>query len=208
LPSLSRSLAKEIEGKDGEFLDAPVSGSIKPASEGTLLILVGGKKETLEKARPILQTMGNRIIHTGDHGSAASMKLVLQMHSATIMVSFAESLAFGHSLGLNPSMILDILNNSVLKTYASESKGKKVIEADYSPQHSLESMTENLDLVYESVKEAQISMPPLLGSAREIFHSAVKNGEGELDFSAVAIEVEKNMHAKISRRHPTGQRAL
>jgi 3-hydroxyisobutyrate dehydrogenase-like beta-hydroxyacid dehydrogenase len=197
LPSLSRSLAKEVEKKGGEFLDAPVSGSIKPASEGTLLILVGGKREALERAKPVLQAMGNRIIHTGDHGSAASMKLVLQMHSATIMVSFAESLAFGQSLGLDPSMILDILNNSVLKTYASESKGKKVIEADYNPQHSLKSMTENLDLVSESVKEERITMPPLLAVAREIYHSAVRNGEGELDFSAVAIEVEKSM--KISR---------
>ncbi len=201
LPSLSRSLANEVEKKGGEFLDAPVSGSIKPASEGSLLILVGGKRETLERAKPVLQTMGNRIIHTGDHGSAASMKLVLQMHSATIMVSFAESLAFGHVLGLSPSMILDILNNSVLKTYASESKGKKVLEANYSPQHSLESMTENLDLVSDSVKEAQVSMPPLLGLAREIFHSAVTHGEGELDFSAVAIEVEKIMKTKISRGH-------
>ncbi|MGA3297463.1 MAG: hypothetical protein ABSD41_08425, partial [Candidatus Bathyarchaeia archaeon] len=80
-------------------------------------------------------------------------------------------------------------------------KGKKVIEADYSPQHSLESMTENLDLVSDSVKEAQVSMPPLLGRARQIFHSAVTHGEGELDFSAVAIEVEKIMKTKISRGH-------
>ncbi|HMK82510.1 MAG TPA: NAD(P)-dependent oxidoreductase [Candidatus Bathyarchaeia archaeon] len=201
LPSLSRSLAKEIEEKEGEFLDAPVSGSIKPASEGTLLILVGGKKDTLEIAKPILQTMGNRIIHTGGHGSAASMKLVLQMHSATIMVSFAESLAFGQSLGLDPLMILEILNSSVLKTYASENKGKKVIEADYTPQHSLESMTENLDLVSESARDARITMPPLLKVAREIFHSAKKNGEGELDFSAVAIEIERIMQTKISRGH-------
>jgi 3-hydroxyisobutyrate dehydrogenase-like beta-hydroxyacid dehydrogenase len=198
LPSLSRELAKMIQEKGGRFLDAPVSGSIKPATEGKLLIMVGGEKETLEKAKPVLQAMGNRIIHVGANGSASSMKLVLQMHSATIMVSFAESLAFGAGLGLDASMILDILNSSVMKTYASENKGRKVLESDYSPQHSLSSMTENLDLAAESVKETQLTMPPMLGLAREIYHSAVRKGKGELDFSAVAIEVQESLKTKIS----------
>ena len=198
-PSFSRDLGEKIRQKGGWFLDAPVSGSVKPAAEGKLLILVGGEKRALERAKPVLQTMGNRIIHLGSNGLASSMKLVLQMHSATIMVSFAESLAVGSSLGLNPSTILDILNSSVLKTYASENKGQKVLDSEYTPQHALESMTENLDLVAESVQEAHIAMPPLLDLARNLYHSAVKNGKGDLDFSAVATEVQASITSKIAK---------
>ena len=203
LPSLSRKLATEVAARGAEFLDAPVSGSVKPATEGTLMILVGGKRQTLEKVRPILQTMGNRIVYVGDNGMAASMKLVLQMHSATIMLSLAESLALASRLGLDPSLVLDILNNSIMRTYASQNKGRKVIEAEYSREHALQSMTENLDLVAESAREMQMTPPPLLVRAREIYHSAVAHGKGELDFSAVTTEMERIMKVKISSGKPT-----
>ena len=199
LPSLSRRLAEEVVAKGAEFLDAPVSGSVKTAIEGALLILVGGKTQTLEKARPVLQTMGNRIVYVGDNGMAASMKLVLQMHSATIMLSLAESLGFGSSLGLDPSLMLDIINNSIMKTYASQSKGRKIIEEDYSTQHSLESMTENLDLVAKTAVEMRLTMLPLTDRTTEIYHSAVAHGEGKLDFSAVATEIERIMKVRLSR---------
>ena len=167
------------------------------------MILVGGKRQTLEKVRPILQTMGNRIVYVGDNGMAASMKLVLQMHSATIMLSLAESLALASRLGLDPSLVLDILNNSIMRTYASQNKGRKVIEAEYSREHSLQSMTENLDLVAESAREMQMTPPPLLVRAREIYQSAVDHGKGELDFSAVTTEMERIMKVKISSGKPT-----
>ncbi|WP_455281454.1 NAD(P)-dependent oxidoreductase [[Eubacterium] cellulosolvens] len=196
LPDISRIIEKEIHRKGGEMLDAPVSGSVKPATDGTLTILVGGKKDVLDKITPLLLTMGKNILHIGPIGSACTMKLVLNMHLATVMASFAESLAFGFKSGLEPTKTLEVINNSIMKTYISEMKGLKVINHDWSTAFSLNLMSKDLELVEESANMVRAPIP-ITNIIKQIYDSCISNGKGEMDFSIVATkfeEINDNIH--------------
>ena len=196
LPDISRIIEKEVHKKGGEMLDAPVSGSVKPATDGTLTILVGGKKDVLDKIKPLLLTMGKNILHIGPIGSACTMKLVLNMHLATVMASFAESLAFGFKSGLEPTKTLEVINNSIMKTYISEMKGLKVINHDWSTAFSLNLMSKDLELVEETANMVRAPIP-ITNIIKQIYDSCISNGKGEMDFSIVATKFEKmndNIH--------------
>ena len=196
LPDISRIIEKEVHKKGGEMLDAPVSGSVKPATDGTLTILVGGKKDVLDKIKPLLLTMGKNILHIGPIGSACTMKLVLNMHLATVMASFAESLAFGFKSGLEPTKTLEVINNSIMKTYISEIKGLKVINHDWSTAFSLNLMSKDLELVEETANMVRAPIP-ITNIIKQIYDSCISNGKGEMDFSIVATKFEKmndNIH--------------
>ncbi|MFC1507127.1 NAD(P)-dependent oxidoreductase [Thermoproteota archaeon] len=196
LPDISRIIEKEVHKKGGEMLDAPVSGSVKPATDGTLTILVGGKKDVLDKIKPLLLTMGKNILHIGPIGSACTMKLVLNMHLATVMASFAESLAFGFKSGLEPTKTLEVINNSIMKTYISEMKGLKVINHDWSTAFSLNLMSKDLELVEETANMIRAPIP-ITNIIKQIYDSCISNGKGEMDFSIVATKFEKmndNIH--------------
>jgi len=199
LPSVSRIIAEHIRARGGEMLDAPVSGSVKPATEGTLTILVGGSKETMERAKPVLETMGKKLLYIGGNGDACSMKLTLNMHLGTMMASFAECFAFGVKSGLDPKTMLDVFNNSVLKNYISETKGEKIIKGDWSTAFALGLMSKDLDLASQSSRENRIPTP-LASAAREIYYACVANGKENLDFSAVATQFEQMANVKISGR--------
>lgn len=190
LPDISRIIEKEVHRKGGEMLDAPVSGSVKPATDGTLTILVGGKKRVLDKIKPLLLTMGKNILHIGPIGSACTMKLVLNMHLAAVMASFAESLAFGFKSGLEPTKTLEVINNSIMKTYISEMKGLKVINHDWSTAFSLNLMSKDLELVEETANRVRAPIP-ITSIIKQIYDSCISNGKGEMDFSIVATKFEK-----------------
>jgi 3-hydroxyisobutyrate dehydrogenase-like beta-hydroxyacid dehydrogenase len=190
LPDTSKIIEKEVRRKGGEMLDAPVSGSIKPATDGTLTILVGGKKDVFDKIKPLLLTMGKNIFHIGPIGSACTMKLVLNMHLATVMASFAESIAFGFKSGLDPSKTLEVINSSIMKTYISEMKGLKVINHDWNTAFSLNLMSKDLELVEETANRIKAPIP-ITNIIKQIYDSCILNGKGEMDFSVVATEFEK-----------------
>jgi 3-hydroxyisobutyrate dehydrogenase-like beta-hydroxyacid dehydrogenase len=190
LPDISRIIEKEVRRKGGEMLDAPVSGSVKPATDGTLTILVGGKKGVLDKIKPLLLTIGKNILHIGPIGSACTMKLVLNMHLATVMASFAESLTFGLKSGLEPAKTLEVINNSIMKTYISEMKGLNVINHDWSTAFSLNLMSKDLELVEETANRVRAPIP-ITSIIKQIYDSCISDGKGEKDFSIVATKFEK-----------------
>ncbi|MGQ9639925.1 MAG: NAD(P)-dependent oxidoreductase [Candidatus Bathyarchaeia archaeon] len=197
LPSVSRMIADKVHERGGEMLDAPVSGSVKPAIEGALTIMVGGRSETLERVKPVLETMGKRIFHVGGNGDGCSMKLALNMHLGTLMVSFAEAFTFGVKAGLDPRIMLEVFNNTVLRTYISETKGQKMIDGDWSTAFALSLMVKDLDLASDSARDMKIPIP-LTSLVRDLYYACVANGKGGLDFSAVATQLEQMGNIKIS----------
>jgi len=197
-PSVSRELAEQVRSKGGEMLDATVSGSVKPAAEGTLTIMAGGNRQVVQKVTPILQTMGKRVWYVGGNGMACSMKLALNAHLATMMISFLECLALGVKSGLDPALMLDIFNNSVMKSYVSEIKGPKILSADWTTEATLSMLTKDARLATEWAKEIKIPLP-MLGAAKEIYDAALANGKGNLDMTAVTMQVEQMADVKITR---------
>src|SRR5438046_4227187 len=108
-PSFSKKMAAEAGRREVHFVDAPVTGSAPAAAEAKLVFWVGADPDDLERIRSLLLCMGNKIVHTGGHGTGASMKMVANLLLGTGMAAFAEALALGEGLGISRRLLFDSL---------------------------------------------------------------------------------------------------
>src|SRR6266513_2850165 len=108
-PSFSKKMAAEAGARQIRFVDAPVTGSAPVAAEGKLVFWVGAEAADLETIRPLLLCIGNKIVHTGGHGTGTSMKMVINLLLGTGMAAFAEAMILGEGLGIPRKMLFDSL---------------------------------------------------------------------------------------------------
>lgn len=189
LPATSRKLAGAVTTKRAEFLDAPVVGSKGPATDGTLVILVGGLPQTLERCRPALQAMGKTIIHAGTVGTGSALKLATNLMLGHLMAGFAEAVAFSRRAGLEAQLLLQVLEASTFPSPWYRSKGAALLKGDFSPHFALKLMRKDFELMKLVAQETGARLP--VGEAiRQLFASAEEGGQGDLDYSAIYTELE------------------
>ena len=126
-PIGTRSLGEELIAAGIAFIDAPVSGGVRRAVNGTLAIMVGGDGATIHRVQPLLSAMGNSIFRTGALGSGHAMKALNNYVSAAGLVAAVEALQVGRKFGLDPALMADILNVSSGKNNTTELKLKQFI---------------------------------------------------------------------------------
>jgi len=126
-PLGTRQLGEELIAAGFEFIDAPVSGGVKRAADGTLAIMVGGDPATIDRVDPVLAAMGRSIFRTGVLGSGHAMKALNNYVSAAGLVAAVEALQVGRKFGLDPALMADILNVSSGKNNTTELKLKQFI---------------------------------------------------------------------------------
>jgi 3-hydroxyisobutyrate dehydrogenase len=126
-PAASVELGTALRDRGLAFIDAPVSGGVKRAIDGSLAIMVGGEADDMERVRPILAAMGRTIYHTGAVGSGHAMKALNNYLSAATLTTMCEALRIGEKFGLDPNMMVDVLNNSSGKSNSTETKAKQFI---------------------------------------------------------------------------------
>ena len=167
-------LGKTLSERGIRMVDAPVSGGVPRAVEGTIAIMVGGAKEDIEKVRPALETMGGQIFETGGLGSAHAMKSINNVLSATNLLVGIEALVVGKKFGLDPQNMVDILNFSSGKNSATESKLKEyVLSREFNSGFSMDLMIKDvataLDLAHE------MGVPWQIGSTIHEMYQAARN---------------------------------
>jgi 3-hydroxyisobutyrate dehydrogenase-like beta-hydroxyacid dehydrogenase len=183
-PSFSRDMAAAAKSCGVHFVDAPVSGSKIPAAEGKLIFWVGGEEMDLTKCRPLLECMGNKIVHMGKSGMGAAMKMVVNQLLGSTMAAFAESMVLGEALGLDRKVLFESLLGTPITAPFLASKRAKMETGDYEADFPLRWVHKDLQLVSVSAYEAGVAMP--LGHAtKEIYALAIRAGLGTADFSAV-----------------------
>jgi 3-hydroxyisobutyrate dehydrogenase len=183
-PAMSKRLAQAAEARGAHFLDAPVLGSGPQAIEGTLIVMVGGRKEILDENRSVLETLGYKIVHTGDVGSASQMKLVANQFIASMMVGFAQGMALAQKAGLSPEMVMEILEASALRSPFYNGKMRRVLNRDYTPNFPLKWLLKDIHLVLEAGAELGVPLPGM-AAAREVYVAAMSQGLADVDYSAV-----------------------
>jgi 3-hydroxyisobutyrate dehydrogenase len=124
-PVGTRRLGETLAALGIALVDAPVSGGVKKAVDGTLAIMAGGEAAQIERVRPLLEKMGGRIFLTGPLGSGHAMKALNNYVSAAGMIATAEALAAGERFGLDPAVMTDILNASSGRNNTTELKVKQ-----------------------------------------------------------------------------------
>lgn len=189
-PATSRKLAGAVAAKQAEFLDAPVVGSKGPATEGTLVILVGGLPTTLERSRPVLAAMGKTIIHAGGIGAGAAMKLATNLMLAHLAAGFAEALLLVRRAGLDPKKYLDVLEASTFRSPWYQTKGQGMIAGEFSPHFALKHMRKDLGLMRELSDEVKAALP-ITEAIEALFADSEAAGRSELDYSAILATLEQ-----------------
>jgi 3-hydroxyisobutyrate dehydrogenase-like beta-hydroxyacid dehydrogenase len=187
-PSLARKVAEELEPRGVAFVDAPVAGSVGPAANGTLAIMVGGDQEAVERARPLLAVLGDpeRTWHVGPVGTGQAAKLMVNLVLGGVTAVVAEGYTLGRVLGLAPDDALAVLEGASVARQTVRSKREKLRSGDFADAgFRLGLMHKDLRLALDAARAARTSLP---GTERvaELFAGAKGQGRADHDYSAVA----------------------
>jgi len=170
--------ARRLESKGCEMLDAPVSGGEKKAADGTLGIMVGGRKEVFDKFLPVLQALGNTITYTGPIGNGQKTKMVNQLVGATNLLAVIEGLRLASAAGLDPETTLRAVASGSASSWMLVNAGPRILENDFAPGFSIRLQHKDLMLLGDMVDELGGDFP----AARlvyQLFARAMERGLGD-----------------------------
>jgi 3-hydroxyisobutyrate dehydrogenase len=146
-PERSRKLATTLEKLGLDYLDAPVSGGVKKAKEGTLAILAGGNEAVLERCKPLLEAMGKSVLHIGAAGSGHAAKALNNYVSAAGLMATVEALHIAERFGIDPASMTDVLNASTGRSNTSENKVKQfMLSGSFASGFALQLMNKDLKI--------------------------------------------------------------
>jgi 2-hydroxy-3-oxopropionate reductase len=180
----AEKIAEAVIAHGGRFLEAPVSGSKKPAEDGTLIILAAGDRILFDEALPGLEKMGKKCLFLGEVGQGARMKLIVNMVMGGMMTAFCEGLALADKSGLQATDLLDVLDSGALANPMFKLKGPQIGQGNFTPAFPLKHMQKDLRL---AVALGDTLGQPLFtaSAANETFKKARALGFSDQDFCAV-----------------------
>ncbi len=189
-PVASRAIAKRLKENGITMLDTPVMGGPRLAEQGTLVLMIGGSKETYEKYKKVFDTIGNKSFYLGENGSAHAMKLALNLQIAMIALALSEGITLTKSAGLNPELFLQILNSTYFKTGMSENKGPKMIKDDFEATFGLPMMMKDLATINEAARAFNVTLP-MASLAEQLYRAATNSNFGDLDYTGILAFLQK-----------------
>jgi 3-hydroxyisobutyrate dehydrogenase-like beta-hydroxyacid dehydrogenase len=205
-PGPARKVAGVLEQREAGFVDAPVAGSVGPAADGSLAIMVGGSDEAVARARPLLEILGDpeRTWHVGPVGAGQAAKLMVNLVLGGVTAAVAEGFILGRLLGLSPDDALEVLEGASVAAQTVRSKGDKLRSGDYGdPGFRLALMHKDLRLAVDAARAARASLPATERVA-ELYAGAKGRGLADQDYSAVAAYLA-GMAPLLERTPPEGQ---
>lgn len=177
-PSVSISIAKLIEAKGSSMLDAPVSGGQKGAIDGTLSIMVGGKKEVFDRCLPILNAMGRVVVLVGDNGAGSTVKLCNQVICAINIISMCEGITLCKKSGVDVAKMIEVVSAGLGASNILSNLAPKIIKGDLEPGFKLKLQQKDIRLALQLADELKAPLPAS-GLAHQIFRIAESKGLGE-----------------------------
>jgi 3-hydroxyisobutyrate dehydrogenase-like beta-hydroxyacid dehydrogenase len=176
--------AKKLAAQGIDFVDAPVTGMELRAKNATLTIMFGGPQRLLEKIRPALDAMGNRIVHMGDVGSGQLAKLVNQLLFNTHMAALAEVLPMAVNLGLDAEKIAQVINTGSGHSFASETFIPHILENRFAHGYSMKNAYKDMAGALNISATHQIPLP-VVQAATATYQRALRSGYGDQDKGAM-----------------------
>lgn len=189
-PAATRRFAERVAKKGVQYVDSPVTGSKVGAEAGTLLFIIGGDEQTIEKLKPLYAAMGKKIFRMGDTGKGQSAKIAMNLQIAMIYEGFAEGLTLAAKLGVDPGTLIPLINASMLKSGVVEYKAPFVLQRDFTANFPLRLMRKDIRLALEAAKEARVKLPGI-ETVEEVYDVAMEDGHGDMDFAATLMLLEK-----------------
>jgi 3-hydroxyisobutyrate dehydrogenase-like beta-hydroxyacid dehydrogenase len=188
-PAYCADLNKKIAATGATLVDAPVSGSKVPAQMGTLVILAGGPKKTVDELEPLFLTMGKQVVHCGQAPQGTMMKMAINLLLANFMCSLAEMINFGQAGGLTMDAMLEVVLGGPMSCELYKIKEPLMRKAEYTPQFPLKHMHKDLKFVLDTAVALNCPAPSVFTNL-QLFSQGMAKGLGELDFAAVKQVLE------------------
>jgi 2-hydroxy-3-oxopropionate reductase len=195
-PTTAVLVAKAMNNKGVDCLDAPVSGGEVGAINGTLSIMVGGDQKVFKRARPIFEVLGTTITLCGPNGSGQIVKACNQVQVAINLVGMAEALVLGTKAGVDPAIILQVLSGGYAQTKVMDARGPKVIRGDYLPGFKSKLHYKDLNVIAKTAQDYCVPLP-VSNLVRELFSAMLVVGRGELDHSGIITILEDLAQIKV-----------
>ena len=189
-PLVTRALAARAAERGIELVDAPVSGGVRGAVEGSLTIMAGGSEEAVAERRPLLETLGKTVRHVGPVGAGHALKALNNLLSAVHLLASCEALAIGRGFGLDPHVLVETINISTGRSASTERKLPEFILTEtYDAGFALALMVKDVGIAV-SLGE-QLGIEPALGTrALELWREAEESLGGEADHTEIARWVD------------------
>ncbi|XP_075514401.1 uncharacterized protein LOC142549368 [Primulina tabacum] len=209
-PAFIRQLEPRLhnENKNLKLVDAPVSGGVKRASNGTLTIMASGAEEALEHAGSVLSALSEKLyIIEGGCGAGSVVKMINQLLAGVHITATAEAMAFGARLGLDTRLLFDIISASAGTSWMFENRGPHMLENDYTPLSALDIFVKDLGIVTRESSFHKVPLP-VANAAHQLFISGSAAGWGRIDDAGVVkvyemisgVKVEGKPHV-LSKEH-------
>jgi 3-hydroxyisobutyrate dehydrogenase-like beta-hydroxyacid dehydrogenase len=183
-PAVSRALAAKIREKGADMVDSPVSGSVITLQEGKLSVMVGGRRETFERVKPLLLDIGPKVTHVGDNGLALSMKIATNLSLAVQMLAFCEGVLLAEKSGIAREVAVDVLTHSAVASPMIQYRGPFVLRQPEEAWFDVNMMQKDMLLAMELGRQLNVPLPTTAVS-NEFLTAARGMGWEKKDFAVV-----------------------
>jgi len=189
-PSLAMKISERAEKMGAEFVDAPVSGGQLGAINGNLSIMIGGKKEVVEKLAPLFETFGKNRVYQGKAGAGQHTKMCNQITIAGTLIGVCEALIYGSKAGLDLNRLLESISKGAAGCWSLDVLAPKIVNKDYSPGFSVDNFVKDLRIALEEAEAMQLSLPGL-ALVKQLYLSVQAMGKGAAGNQALYLALEK-----------------
>jgi 3-hydroxyisobutyrate dehydrogenase-like beta-hydroxyacid dehydrogenase len=183
-PASSREIAAKVREKGADMVDAPVSGSVITLQEGKLSVMVGGRRETFEKAKPVLNDVGPKVTYVGENGLALVMKIATNLSLAVQMLAFSEGVLLAEKSGIARETAVDVLTHSVIASPMVQYRGPFVLKMPDEAWFNVNMMQKDMVLALELGRQLDVPMPTT-SVTNEFLTAARGMGMADKDFAVV-----------------------
>jgi len=189
----AQTAARKLQTKEAYFLDCPVSGGVEGARQGTLVTMVGGEAQALERARPALEAITGKVIHMGESGAGQATKAVNQLMAAGINQAVTEALAFGESLGLDMDKVVDVVSAGAAGNWFVQHRGKTMLSGVFEPGFKLALHRKDLEICRSMALEKTGISLPLVEMTLIHYRKLMEEDHGDEDISAL-FRLKQRLH--------------
>lgn len=179
-PQTTKYLAGLCAEKGISYLDAPVAGSVKPAEEAQLVIMVGGDESVYENVKPVFDALGKMSVYLGESGKANVAKLSVNLMLGVVVQGLAEAVIFARKNGLEPAQLLPLINASAVGGGLTKMKTENILNNDFKAAFALRLLTKDIRLATENGMDT-----PVGKTVYTTLQAAKEKGHGEEDMIAV-----------------------
>jgi 3-hydroxyisobutyrate dehydrogenase-like beta-hydroxyacid dehydrogenase len=183
-PEVSRALAAKVREKGADMIDAPVSGSVITLQQGKLSVMVGGRKETFERLKPLLLDLGPKVTHVGDNGVALAMKIAVNLSLAVQMLAFSEGVLLAEKSGIAREVAVDVMVHSAVASPMIQYRGPFVLQQPEVAWFDVNMMQKDLLLALDLGRKLNVPVPTT-AVTNEFLTAARGMGWEKLDFAVV-----------------------